>query len=158
MVALTTVTIRSDSEDETVRLGEKLGAAMKKGDIALLTGELGTGKTTLTRGICRGLGISEGITVRSPTFTMIHDYPGDVNIRHVDLYRIEGNDDLESIGLFDQAFNGVTIIEWAEKLDEPESFGTIRVNVTDIAEKERKLEIKATPDFLLSMGLKHDKK
>ena len=87
--------------------------------ISSLAGPYLSGKTVLTRGLCEGLGIDEGITVHSPTFTLINEYPaGDGTIYHIDLYRLETMRDLYSIGIEDilDSDNAVMIVEWAEKL------------------------------------------
>ena len=96
-------------------LGEQLGRLLKPGDVVALYGELGAGKTVLTKGIARGLGVEAD--VHSPTFTLIHEHPGPVPLYHVDLYRIEGDAEIESIGVEEYLeADGVTVIEWAEKM------------------------------------------
>ena len=98
-------------------MGERLGQCLKPGDIVLLFGDLGAGKTTLTQGLCHGLGISKSEYVRSPTFTLINEYKGTFPIFHIDLYRLDSFSEIEALGLEELLFsNGVSIIEWAEKL------------------------------------------
>ena len=100
----------------TLAFGERLGRCLEPGDIILLFGDLGAGKTTLTQGICRGLGITEEY-IRSPTFTLVNEYLGDFPIYHIDLYRLDSFSEIEALGLEEYLFsNGVCIIEWAEKL------------------------------------------
>ena len=105
----------SHSVTQTQRIGARLGELALPGDVFLLEGELGSGKTCLTQGIARGLGINGFVS--SPTFTLIHEHRGPVPLYHVDLYRIEGDADVESTGVEEylQA-DGVTVIEWAEKM------------------------------------------
>ena len=103
--------------NETVTFGQKVGQCLKPNDIVLLFGDLGAGKTALTKGICRGLGITKNEYIRSPTFTLINEYCGILPIYHVDLYRLESLAEIEALGLEEYLFSeGVSIIEWAEKL------------------------------------------
>lgn len=107
--------IITKTPEETLAFGETLGGCLQPGDIVLLCGDLGSGKTTLTQGICRGLGMKDYI--RSPTFTLINEYQGRIPIYHVDLYRLESVKEIEALGLEEIFFgNGVSIVEWAEKL------------------------------------------
>lgn len=92
------VTIVSKGPEETIGIGARLGKNLVPGDVIALIGDLGTGKTCLTRGIARGVGVSEDVEVTSPTFTLINEYPGRLTLYHFDLYRIEGIRDLQDIG------------------------------------------------------------
>ena len=102
--------------EETEEFGIKLGKILKKGDIVCLIGDLGAGKTTLTKSIGLGLGVKEYIT--SPTFTLINQYKGRIPVYHFDVYRLENADELYDLG-FDEYFygDGVCIIEWADKIE-----------------------------------------
>ena len=106
--------LHSRSADETRRLGEVLGARLAPGDLVLLEGDLGAGKTAFTQGIGKGLGVVE--TINSPTFTLLKEYAGRLLLYHFDLYRIEDPDELVSLG-FDEYFagEGVCVIEWADR-------------------------------------------
>ncbi len=108
--------LRSSSEEETRLIGERLGLSMAGGDIIALAGRLGAGKTSLAKGIARGLGIKQEDVV-SPTYTLIHEMTGTLKLFHVDLYRLKDMDDLENIGFYD-AFDesAVTVIEWADRI------------------------------------------
>ena len=107
----------SRSLEDTQRLGKLIGQKLQLGDIILLFGDLGAGKTTLTQNIVLGLGTSEDEYVSSPTFTIVNHYLGRFPIYHIDLYRIDSQHALENLGLEEFLFgDGVTIIEWAEKL------------------------------------------
>src|SRR5690554_1076412 len=102
---------------ETKEFGEKLGKLLEGGDLLSLTGDLGAGKTTLTKSIGIGLGISDYIT--SPTFTLINEYKGRVRLYHFDVYRLEDEEDLLDLGYEDYFYsNGVTIVEWGDKIED----------------------------------------
>lgn len=130
-------------EAETLLLGEKLGKLLGAGDIVLLFGELGSGKTLLTRGIAKGLGLEPGEYVRSPSFTLVNEYRARLPIYHIDLYRMESFADIENLGLEEALFGaGVTVVEWAEKLfSNPADENTIGLGI------QNRIEIRiAIPD------------
>jgi tRNA threonylcarbamoyladenosine biosynthesis protein TsaE len=109
--------VLSKSPEETQKIGAEIGRALSIPGVVLLRGALGTGKTTLTRGIAHGLGLVDTSLVNSPSFTLVNIYYGICPIYHVDLYRLEGARDLYSIGLDDfLGKEGVTVIEWSERL------------------------------------------
>jgi tRNA threonylcarbamoyladenosine biosynthesis protein TsaE len=102
------------SAEETRALGERLGRRLEPGDVVALYGGLGSGKTTLAQGICRGLGVRE--VVNSPTFTIVNEYRGRCPVYHLDCYRLEGAEDLAGLGCEEYFYgDGVCLIEWAEK-------------------------------------------
>lgn len=108
--------LASNSDEETGRIGESLGAALRPGDVLFAEGPLGAGKTCLIRGICAGLGYSG--RVRSPSFAVVCRYEGATTVYHVDLYRIPGESpELEDLSR-QEYFSGdaVTLVEWGEKL------------------------------------------
>jgi tRNA threonylcarbamoyladenosine biosynthesis protein TsaE len=108
----------SQSAVDTQALGEQLGRFLEAGDIVCLYGELGSGKTVLSKGIAKGLGVSEKHAVRSPSFVLIQRYQGRVPMYHADLYRLDGPADIADIGLREfLGGDGVAVIEWADKLD-----------------------------------------
>ncbi len=102
--------------EQTREFGIKLGTLLKSGDILCLNGDLGAGKTTLTKSIGLGLDVSDYIT--SPTFTLINEYSGRIPLYHFDVYRLENAHELDDLGFDDYFYgNGVSIIEWAEKIE-----------------------------------------
>jgi tRNA threonylcarbamoyladenosine biosynthesis protein TsaE len=127
----------SKSAEETMKIGIVLARSIPVPGVVLLRGDLGTGKTTLTRGIAEGLGLKDTSLVNSPSFTLINVYHGNCPIYHVDLYRLHGARDLYSIGLDDfMGAEGVTIVEWSERL----AFtleGAIEIELKDAGDDQR---------------------
>ena len=137
-------TFESKSAEETEFIGRELAGTLKAGDVVTLTGELGAGKTTLTKGIAKGLGI-DGY-VKSPSYTLINVYEsGRLPLYHIDLYRVEGMVDLEGLGLEEYIYaDGVSVIEWAERLSSDRDLlpeGTIEVTISHIEGDTRRIEI-----------------
>ncbi len=109
--------ITTNSPEETHNLGRQLAECLQAGDLVLLFGDLGCGKTLFTQGIGKGLEVAEEEYIRSPSYTLINEYQAKFPIIHADLYRLENATEIESIGLEDVLYtSAVTIIEWAEKL------------------------------------------
>jgi tRNA threonylcarbamoyl adenosine modification protein YjeE len=102
-------------EAATLDLGRLLGEALAAGDVVLLTGELGAGKTVLARGMARGLGVGAEYAISSPSFTLLNVYPGRVRFYHADLYRLDESEALD-LELLEEAAGGVLAVEWAERL------------------------------------------
>lgn len=100
---------------ETKALGCRLAPALEAGDVLALCGDLGSGKTTFVQGLAKGLKVAEAVT--SPSFVLVREYPGRLPVYHLDLFRLDRVDDLETIG-YDEyvAGQGVTLIEWAQKM------------------------------------------
>lgn len=113
-----TIELRSASADETRRLGALLGGLLQAGDVILLHGDLGAGKTAFAQGIGDGLGVPGAVS--SPTFTLLKEYAGRLPLYHFDLYRLDDPDELEALG-FEQYFygEGVAVVEWAERGEAP---------------------------------------
>jgi len=135
------LTIRTTSPEETTALGEELGKLLAPGDVVALYGDLGAGKTTLTRGIAVGLGLAADI--QSPTFTLIHEHPGAIPLYHIDLYRLSNEREAESLGVEEYVYgDGVTVIEWGEKVQSilPAERLDITVRMTGDTDRELTLE------------------
>ncbi|HKJ64587.1 MAG TPA: tRNA (adenosine(37)-N6)-threonylcarbamoyltransferase complex ATPase subunit type 1 TsaE [Desulfopila sp.] len=119
----------------TIQFGELLGKAALQGDILCLGGDLGSGKTTLTQAIARGIPIEEGYFVGSPSFAILHEYPGRLPLYHMDFYRLRDGEDVLGIGLDDYFYmDGLTVIEWGERAEDilPEQ----RMDITLIRNEE----------------------
>lgn len=133
----------STSEDDTSAAGERLGQTLGPGDVVLLHGTLGAGKTAFVRGLARGLGADAG-DVSSPTFTLIQEYHGRVTLYHVDLYRLEDRE-VDDLGLDELIVGeGVVAIEWAERWrDRPDD--AIEVTLEEVGEDRRRIETRGVP-------------
>ena len=115
-----TTTLRDEitnSPAETEAFGERFGKRLRTGDMVLLAGELGAGKTTFVRGVARGTASSA--PVASPTFQLVRVYPGRVQLAHVDLYRIETPSELGDLGLDELLDQGAVVVEWGDRLEAP---------------------------------------
>lgn len=127
------------SEQQTEQLAESLAATLSGTEIIAMYGDLGAGKTTFTRGLARGLGITDGVS--SPTFALVHEYEGRYMLYHFDMYRINSFDDLYSTGFFDYTGNGVLIIEWSENIKEYLPENRIDITIKRISDNEREINI-----------------
>ena len=133
--------IISHSAAETLAFGRQLAATLQPGDVLALVGDLGAGKTCLVKGLAAGLGIAQVVT--SPTFTLIHEYTGGrYPLAHVDLYRLESPAAAVAIGIEDYLGGpGITVIEWAERIESLLPVGTKRIRLTAVDEQTRHIEV-----------------
>ena len=107
----------TNSAEETMLIGEKLAKTLKPGDMIALSGDLGSGKTTFTKGIGKGLGVKDSKRINSPTFVLIKEYNGKVPLYHLDLYRLDDLKEIENLAIEEYIYGtGVTVIEWADKM------------------------------------------
>ncbi|WP_053955810.1 tRNA (adenosine(37)-N6)-threonylcarbamoyltransferase complex ATPase subunit type 1 TsaE [Inediibacterium massiliense] len=135
--------IISSSEQKTYDLGYKLGKFLQKGDVVCLTGDLGAGKTTLSKAIAKGLEVEECVT--SPTFTIIHEYEGRVPLYHFDVYRIGEIDEMEDLGYEEYFYGeGVCLVEWASQIEEIIPKEHLWIHIKKIDDHTREIEIKGT--------------
>ena len=134
----------TESEEETIALGEKLAAELPAKAVVLLIGNLGAGKTTIAKGIVKGLGAAQPAEVCSPTFTLIHEYsPG---VYHIDLYRLDTPAQVATLGLediFDR--EAVVLIEWGEKFPALMPADRIEIRLRTTGDNSREIEILETP-------------
>ena len=133
--------IITNSPSATVDLGRRIGEKLGPGSVVALTGELGSGKTCFTKGLCAGLGLPEK-EVTSPTFAFVNEYQGRLPVMHIDLYRIEGVDAALELGILDylqRARLGVAIIEWADRIDSLLSDTYLRVRFSVISPRKREI-------------------
>ena len=132
--------IISKSTNDTEKIGESVANKLCGNEVIALFGGLGMGKTAFTRGLCRGLGVNDGVS--SPTFALVNEYHGKYNIYHFDMYRVTSWEDLYSTGFFDYLDNGVLIIEWSENIEGALPENAIRINISKgDSDDERTFEI-----------------
>jgi tRNA threonylcarbamoyladenosine biosynthesis protein TsaE len=127
----------TQSPAETEAFGERFGARLRVGDIVLLTGELGAGKTTFVRGVARGVGSSA--PVASPTFQLVRVYLGRVQLAHVDLYRVESSSEFVDLGLEELLDQGAVVVEWGDRL---EAAGTALIEIEHLGGDRRLIRTK----------------
>lgn len=120
--------IISKSTEDTEKIGELIAEKLCGNEVIALFGGLGMGKTAFTRGLCRGLGVNDGVS--SPTFALVNEYHGKYNIYHFDMYRVTSWEDLYSTGFFDYLDNGVLVIEWSENIEGALPENAIRINIS----------------------------
>ena len=134
------VTVTSRSSEETRALGARLGPRLGAGAVVACIGELGTGKTCFLQGLGRGLGVESDVT--SPTFVLVNQYRGRLPVYHLDAYRAQSLTELLDIGLEEMVHGeGVTVIEWAEKLLPLLPPSTITVTITGLGDEPRRIVI-----------------
>ena len=134
---------RTASEDETIALGERVAGMLPRGATVLLIGNLGAGKTTLAKGIVKGLGAAQPEEVSSPTFTLIHEYGAPPAVYHIDLYRLDSVREVAALGL-DDVFDGpaIVLIEWGERFPELMPADRIEIRLTATGEDERQIDVR----------------
>ena len=139
--AMITAEYESHSAEETEKAGYELGKKLRKGDVISLRGSLGAGKTVLAKGIAKALSINEAIV--SPTFTIVQEYDeGTMPMFHLDLYRLSGDDEFESMGGEEFLYpDGITLIEWSEKIEDMLPDSTIFVEIAINEDLTRKITI-----------------
>ncbi|HEV2421272.1 MAG TPA: tRNA (adenosine(37)-N6)-threonylcarbamoyltransferase complex ATPase subunit type 1 TsaE [Candidatus Acidoferrales bacterium] len=132
----------SRSTEETIARGRELAAQMHAPLLVLLSGELGAGKTTLAKGIISGLGAAHEEDVTSPTFTLVHTFTGPVKVYHVDLYRVTGLQEFDSLGLEDLfAEPAIVLIEWPERMRLRTDWPVLRIDLAHVDEDRRRITV-----------------
>ena len=127
----------SNSVNETEQLGERLASVLTGCEVIALFGDLGAGKTAFTRGICRGLGITDGVS--SPTFAIVNAYSGRFPVYHFDMYRITSVDDLFATGFYDYLSTGVLIIEWSENIESELDNDAVRIRISKTDDEDQRI-------------------
>ena len=136
-------TISTQSAEETRRAGERLARTLGPGDVVALTGDLGAGKTCFVQGLARGLGARSWAT--SPTFVLVNEYRGDLPIHHVDAYRVAGPAEMVEVGLLELIDgDGVTLIEWADRIAPLLPGRTIHVSIEGVGDEPRVIRTRRT--------------
>lgn len=136
------IVLISCNEKDTQNIGYYIGQRVKAGDIILLYGDLGSGKTVLTRGIAKGAGVESRVT--SPTFIIMNQYPGNCPIFHFDLYRLSDSEELYDLDFEDYLYgDGIAIVEWPEKMAEllPKEYLKVTINKLEDDDNKRIIKI-----------------
>ena len=130
----------TDRPEATEAAAARLARHVRRGHLLLLPGEMGAGKTTFVRGLAAGLGVAGD--VMSPTFQLVRVYPGTVQLAHVDLYRLGDGADLDDLGLDELLDEGAVVVEWGDRLREPDA---VRIAIEVLDERRRRLRIEEAP-------------
>ena len=149
---------KTENPEETQTLGEKLGKTLKRGDVIALVGDLGTGKTCLTQGIARGVGIAPDEVVNSPSYILINEYNGAIPIYHIDLYRLENSEEIAELGLSEYIDgDGICIIEWAERMTDllPDTCIKIHITLADTNASHSSEVLELTSQNLEDENIRH---
>jgi tRNA threonylcarbamoyladenosine biosynthesis protein TsaE len=135
------------SEDETVALGRRVGSLLQTGDFIALSGELGSGKTRFVRGVAAGLTVDPATQITSPTYSLLHIYTGRLPLYHFDLYRLAGDADVAELGFAEFFFgDGVSLVEWADRLQEEMPAERLIITFSHIEDDTRRLVFTAAGD------------
>jgi len=134
----------SKSPSETIRIGKTIGSSLQAGDVVALMGELGAGKTQFIKGLAQGIGVGKSAYVSSPSFTLINEYKGEIPFYHIDLYRLEEEKEAEELGLEEYFYgDGITAIEWADRIPSLLPGELLRVNIHYTGKQTRSIELVA---------------
>jgi tRNA threonylcarbamoyladenosine biosynthesis protein TsaE len=142
--------IISNSPQQTVEFGEKLGKQLKGGEVIAICGPLGSGKTHLIKGIACGAGATDTQDVNSPTFVLVNEYEGRLSIYHIDAYRLNSTREFEMLGFDDFCRpDAVVLIEWADKVSEAlEGLDCINIELSHCSPTQRKIQILNIPAYI----------
>lgn len=130
----------TDRPEATEAAAARVARHVRRGDLLLLAGEMGAGKTTFVRGLAAGLGVVGD--VMSPTFQLVRVYPGPLQLAHVDLYRLGDGAELADLGLDELLDEGAVVVEWGDRLREP---GAVRIAIEVLDDRRRRLRIEEAP-------------
>jgi len=138
------LTLTSDSPEATYEIGRQLGASLACGHVVALMGPLGSGKTTLVKGIADGAGVVDPRQVNSPTFVIVNEYeagPGGVGLRlyHIDAYRLRGSRDLEALGFDEMVAQGAAVLEWSDRVEKLLPADRLTIAMASIDDCRRRL-------------------
>lgn len=144
---MTRIELTSDGLDATHRIGRRLGEVLSAGHVIALIGPLGSGKTTLVKGIADGAGVSDLRQVNSPTFVIVNEYDAstdaDLRIYHVDTYRLRGSEDLEALGFDEMYAQGAVVVEWADRVPELLPDDRLTLEIIVLNDRCRRLVVSA---------------
>jgi tRNA threonylcarbamoyladenosine biosynthesis protein TsaE len=140
----------SNSPGQTIELGRKIGSQLKGGEVIAVCGPLGSGKTHLIKGIAAGAGAKDQKQVNSPTFVIVNEYTGRLDIYHIDAYRLDSVSDFEMLGFDDFCYpQSVVLIEWADKIESVlKTLDYIRIELEHAGRTRRIIHIRNTPQYI----------
>ena len=144
------LTVTSKSPEETIELGRRIGSQLKGGEVFAICGPLGSGKTHLIKGIAAGAGAEDLRSVTSPTFVIVNEYKGRLDIYHVDAYRLKSLAEFEMLGFDDLCYpQSVVLIEWADKIDPAiRNIDCIRIELTHAGTHSRTIRLRNLPAYV----------
>ena len=144
------IDITTHSPGETIEFGRKLGLKLKGDEVIALCGPLGSGKTHLIKGIAAGAGAQDQAHVNSPTFVIVNEYAGRLDIYHIDAYRLDTVSEFEALGFDDFCYpQSVVLIEWADKIEAAlDGVDYIRIRLEHAGETAREIHIENTPEYI----------
>ena len=144
--------ITSQSPEQTIEIGGRIGRKLKGGEVIAICGLLGSGKTHLIKGIAAGAGAKESTKVNSPTFVIINEYSGRFDIFHIDAYRLNSIAEFEMLGFDELCYSqSVVLIEWADKIESAlQAVDYIRIELEHVGETQRLIHIKNLPHTLVT--------
>lgn len=142
--------ITTSSPEETITLGRTFGEQLRGGEVVAIVGPLGSGKTHLIKGISMGAGALQGRDVNSPTFVIVNQYEGRLDIYHIDAYRLDSPDEFEMLGFDDLCYpESVVLIEWADKVETVlEATDPIHIELSHTGAQQRTIHFFNTPDYI----------
>ena len=144
------IEITSKSPEDTIEFGRKIGSQLKGGEVIAICGQLGSGKTHLIKGIAAGAGAKDSNSVNSPTFVLVNEYKGRLDVYHIDAYRLNSASEFEMLGFDDFCYpQSVVLIEWADKVKSVlQQINCIEVELSHAGQTERKIHITNMPDYI----------
>ena len=146
-----TIDVTTNSANETIKFGQKFGSQLKGGEVIALVGPLGAGKTHLIKGIVAGLGAEDAANeVTSPTFVLVNEYSGRLEVFHIDAYRLDSIAQFEQIGFDDYCHPGsVVLIEWADKIEQAlAGINYIKIELSHLGQTARTIRVINAPDYI----------
>ena len=146
-----TIDVTTNSANETVKFGRKIGSQLKGGEVIAFYGPLGSGKTHLIKGIVAGLGAEDAANeVTSPTFVLVNEYSGRLEVYHIDAYRLDSIAQFEQIGFDDYCHPGsVVLIEWADKIEQAlAGINYIKIELSHLGPTARTIRVINAPDYI----------
>ena len=146
--------ITSNSPEETIELGRRIGSQLKGGEVIAVCGPLGSGKTHLIKGIAAGAGAQDCKDITSPTFVIVNEYSGRLDIYHIDAYRLKSVAEFEMLGFDDFCYpQSVVLVEWADKVESAlQAVDYTRTELSHADRTKRKIRISNAPEYMTFQG------